>query len=230
MFLFIDESEAGAKKIIGGILLPIDKVSEFEKSIVSERIKSKLFGEIKWSSISGSKYHQAYLDILELFWTEKEATYHSCSYTRRDDRYKAAYMLIRAVSWKIENHYGAGKTPPMYILFDDGGAFGTTFFPRIKSILAADRSFHHKIDFCNHGHSHVMGGLQVSDVFTGAVAARVNSVPLSQYPKAVLDSIEARNGTTIGVGIARFPRLYEFKMHHYDLVRIRPTALSESVF
>ena len=225
MFLFVDESEGGIKKVIGGILLPIDKVCEVERDLVNERIKAKLFGEIKWSSVSGTTYHQAYLNTLDLFWKEREATYHSCSYRRREDRYKAAYMLIRAVSWKIEKHYGSRRTPPMYILFDYGGSFGTTFFPRIKQMLSRDPSFHLQVAFCNHGHSHIMGGLQISDLLTGAVAARINAVSLSKYPKEILSSIETNNGGPIGVGISRFPRLYEFKMHHYDLVRLVPTVV-----
>lgn len=195
-----------------------------EKDLVSERIKSKLFGEIKWSDISGIKYHRAYIDALDIFWQEREATYHSCSYRRQADRYKAAYMLIKAVSWKIENHYGLGNTPPMYILFDDGGAFGAAAFPIIKAYLARDRRFRQKIDFCHQGHSHVMGGLQISDLLCGAIAARINAQTLTKYPQAILNSIESQNGGPIGIALNRFPRLYEFKMHHFDLVRLTPTS------
>ena len=116
------------------------------------------------------------------------------------------------------------NAPPIYALFDDGGSFGVAFFPQIRTMLSRDPSFHLRLDFCNQGHSHVMGGLQVADLLTGAVAARINAVSLSKYPKVALDAIETKNAGPIGIGIGRFPRLYEFKMHHYDLVRLMPTV------
>ena len=87
MFFALDESEEGNRKVLGGILLPDESVSEFEKEFASVRMKHKLFGEIKWTNID-KKYQQGYCDFVDLFLHNKEMTFHAVAYAKGDDKYK----------------------------------------------------------------------------------------------------------------------------------------------
>jgi hypothetical protein len=179
MFLAIDESESLSKKVIGGILLPLANLPDFEKKIVECRIKHKLFGEIKWDSVDKA-YIDGYLDVINCFLTDSKVTYHSMCYRDRSLKYKAAYVLIRTICWKLWN---AGIRESLYILFDNDTNVGATETQIVRRFLNNDSKIKQKIEFCNQGVSHVLGALQVADIITGSVCFTVNKKSCQQKQK-----------------------------------------------
>ena len=214
MFLALDESEEHEKKVLGGLLLPEIDLPKLEHDFVALRVKHKLFGELKWTRID--QYHGRYCDFLDLFFDNKNITYHSICFRRGgEQKYRAAYVLIRTITWKLQN---AGINEPMYVLFDNDGNLGAREAKEIKKIAAGERAFKQKLEFCSQGVSHILGALQLSDIITGALCAAVNKAHMHQDKKAVHDYIVKRNN---GVGLdwersARLPKLNELKIHYFD--------------
>ena len=130
MFLILDESEEHQKMVLGGVLLSEDILPDLEADFVKLRIKHKLFGEIKWERID--QYHKRYCEFLDLFFNEKGITFHSICYRRGGtDKYRAAYALIRTITWKMQN---AGINEPLYVLFDNDGKLGDKEAREIRKI------------------------------------------------------------------------------------------------
>ena len=219
MFLFLDESERWARKVIGGVLCPLDKVSEVESFLVEKRVNHKLFGEIKWSNTVSGGYLEKYKDYIRTFFEVPNLSYHSCSYSNTRNRYKAAYITIRAVYWKFTN---AGYFGDYYVLLDEDGEFGRNGANTIKEYLARDSKFNFsRLKFCSYGNSHTMNCMQLSDLLTGAVAASINNATRPGSSKRTLiDFVEAINGDALGLNIPRFPALEEYKMHHFVAGRL----------
>ncbi len=213
MFFALDESEEHQKKVLGGLLLPETDLPNLERDFVALRVKHKLFGELKWTRID--QYHIRYRDFLDLFFDGKGITYHSICFRRGgEQKYRAAYVLIRTITWKLQN---AGINEPMYVLFDNDGNLGEREVEEIKKIVAGDRMFKQKLEFCNQGTSHVLGALQLSDIITGAVCAAVNQAPMHQNKKSVHDYIMRKNnGVALDRTSALLPKLNELKIHYFD--------------
>ena len=135
--------------VLGGVLISEKKLPEFEANFVRLRVQHKLFGEIKWQRID--QYHDRYCDFLDLFFDEKEMTFHSICYRRSGtDKYRAAYALIRTITWKMQN---AGINEPLYVLFDNDGRLGDTEAREIRKIAKNDRRFKQELEFCSQGTS-----------------------------------------------------------------------------
>lgn len=212
MFLFIDESLEHPNKLFGGILMPTEKVSILEKDFTDLRISQKLFGELKWESID--IYYKRYLLFLDLFFDDADATYHSICFRDMTKRYNAAYSLIRTITWKMQNH---GINEPLYILFDNDGDIGAREIEIIKKLATNDRRFKQKIEFCNQGHSHVLGALQLSDLLTGAVCSQINTLTLNTKKQHVIDHLTTRNnGIPLNYAAPRLPTLKSQKIHYFD--------------
>ncbi len=212
MFLFLDESKEYPKKVFGGILLPTNKVSELEKDFTELRISQKLFGELKWEYVD--LYYERYFLFLDLIFSSKEITYHSICFRRDDKRYNAAYSLIRTVTWKMENH---GIKEPLYILFDNDGAVGKKEIEIIKKYANGDKRFKQKLEFCNQGHSHVLGALQLSDLMTGSVCSQINNIPLKLEKQALVDYITKKNNNIpLSYASPSLPSLFSRKIHYFD--------------
>lgn len=214
MFIALDESKRLRRKIVGGILLDRDFLADFEKKFVSLRLEHKLFGEIKWNNIN--QYYNRYLKFLDIFFDEKRATFHAICYRDEKQKYRAAYVLLRTISWKIQN---AGISKPMFVLFDNDGSFGKDGTEKIREYAPKDIKFKCKLDFCNQGESHVLGILQLSDILTGAVCAVVNGTTgiISENKKKVVDYITKKNNNCpINFSDLRLPGLFENKIHYFD--------------
>ncbi len=210
MFLALDESEEHSKKILGGILMPESELPSLEGDFVKLRIQHKLFGEIKWSRID--KYYKKYYDFISLFFDQKSATFHSICYRR--EKYRAAFVLIRTITWKMQN---AGINEPLYVLFDNDGSIGEREVEEIKKIAAGDRKFKQKLEFCNQGTSHVLGILQLADLLTGSVCTSANAISLSPAKKGVADHIlKLNNNVPLDWSSISLPKLDEYKIHYFD--------------
>src|SRR4030042_6705480 len=101
MFLAFDESERCSKNIFGGILLPEKELPDLEKEWTILRLKHKLFAEIKWENID--QYYQRYCEFIDLFFNKDNITFHSICYCNEKKKYNAAYVLIRTITWKMQN-------------------------------------------------------------------------------------------------------------------------------
>lgn len=215
MFLILDESEEHQKKVLGGLLISEKILPNFEADFVKLRIKHKLFGEIKWNRID--QYHQRYCDFIDLFFKEKNITFHSICYRREGvDKYKAGYALIRTVTWKMQN---ANINESLYVLFDNDGSLGNKEAREIRKIAEKDGRFKQKLEFCSQGTSHVLGAMQISDLITGAVCSTINLGTISMYKKKVLDHIISKNnGDSLDQAkiSLSLPKLNDFKIHFFD--------------
>lgn len=213
MFLILDESEEHSKMVLGGVLIPETSLPNFEAEFVKLRIKHKLFGELKWNRID--QYHKRYCDFLDLFFEDTKVTFHSICYRRGGvDKYRAAFVLIRTVTWKMQN---AGINEPLYVLFDNDGSLGDKEAREIRKIADKDLRFKQKLEFCSQGTSHILGAMQIADLLTGAVSSSINSVSISQKRSSVVSHIiKKNNGVELNWASLRLPKLFDFKIHFFD--------------
>jgi len=211
MFLAFDESERRSKNIFGGVLLPEQELPDLEKDWTALRIKHKLFAEIKWDSID--QYYKRYCDFVDLFFNKKSITFHSICYRRIKQKYNAAYVLIRTITWKIQN---AGLNEPLFILFDNDGSIGEKETLKIKKIAKADGAFKQKVEFCNQGTSHILGALQLSDLLVGSVCFKINNESVNKERESIVKYIEKSNKLPLDWSSERLPKLYDYKMHYFD--------------
>jgi hypothetical protein len=211
MFLAFDESERCSKNIFGGILLPEQELPDLEKEWTILRLKHKLFAEIKWSSID--QYYKRYCDFLDLFFSKKHITFHSICYRRTNQKYNAVYVLIRTITWKMQN---AGLNEPLFILFDNDGSIGEKETLEIKKIAKVDGAFKQKVEFCNQGTSHILGILQLADVLVGSICSKVNSELVNKEREFIVKYIESKNKLPLDWSSERLPKLYEYKIHYFD--------------
>lgn len=211
MFFAIDESEESKKMILGGVLISKDKVPDFERDFVLLRIKHKLFGELKWQNID--QYFERYTDFLDLFF-KYDASFHAICYRHSAKKYNASYILLRTITWKLQN---AGLDNSLFVLFDNDGGLGNLGAKTIKEIAPKDIRFKRKLEFCNQGTSHILGILQIADIITGAVCAAVNDVSLSKEKQYIVDYITKKNdGLPLAWSSLKLPRLNQFKIHYFD--------------
>jgi hypothetical protein len=213
MFLALDESKEYSKKVFGALVLPKEKLSELEKEWVELRLKHKLFAEIKWERID--QYYRRYFDFLDLFFKYKSAAFHSICFREQDKSYNSAYLLIRSISWKIENE---GINKALFILFDESGSIGEKETKKIKEIAETDSRFKLKIEFCNQGTSHILGALQIADIITGATATRINNITVGKEKNSIIKYLESKNnGFQLGwPGGVKLTGLYEYKISHFN--------------
>lgn len=211
MFLALDESTEYSGRVFGAFSLPNEELSGFEKEWVELRLKHKLFGEIKWHNIN--QYYKRYFDFLDLFFKREKASFHSIRFREKDKKYNSAYVLIKEISWKMEN---AGMNEPLFVLFDENGNLGEREMKKIKEIAEIDRKFKLKIDFCNQGKSHVLGALQIADIITGATATKINNITVGENKRAIIKYIESHNdGIPLEWSPEKLPGLYEYKIHYF---------------
>lgn len=197
--------------VLGGVLIPQEEVPLLERDFVSLRIKHKLFGEIKWQNID--KYYARYLEFIDLFF-EYKATFHSICYRVHTKKYRAAYVLLRTITWKIQN---AGLSNSLFVLFDNDGSLGQLETKTIGEIAPKDARFKRQLEFCSQGSSHVLGLLQLSDLLTGAVCSVVNKNKLSAEKQKVVDHITKKNqGIPLDWSSIKLPGLNDFKIHYLD--------------
>ncbi|MBN2100984.1 DUF3800 domain-containing protein [Candidatus Dojkabacteria bacterium] len=216
MFLFLDESkDSKGISVLGGILVPFNKVPEFERLFTKRRIETKIFGEVKWTNID--KNYESYIALLGDTLADKEVTYHSVCYRIEKYKYNIAYYLIRTVVWKIYNEENF-VDEPFYVLFDNDSSFGREeIIKKVKEEAPKDKKFYFDLDFCDQGVSHVISGLQISDVITGAVRNRVNSNSLNKEQKCVVDYLVELNGCIpLDYRPDAFPKLFERKIQLFD--------------
>lgn len=211
MFLALDESERCSKNVFGGILLPEQKLPDLEKDWTLLRLKHKLFAEIKWESID--QYYKRYCDFIDLFFNNKDITFHSICYCNENKKYNAVYVLIRTITWKMQN---AGLNEPLFILFDNNEGLGERETAEIKKIAQIDRGFKQRVEFCNQGTSHILGALQLADLLTGAICSKVNNETINKKRDYVVKFIEDKNKLPLDWAKDRLPQLNEFKIHYFD--------------
>lgn len=209
MFLAIDECLSGSKKIVGGLLTKTENVSLIEKDFTDLRIKHKLFGEIKWNHISN--YVNRYCEFIDLFFNDIDTTFHSICYTQ--SKYKAAYSLIRSITWKLANK---GITEPIYVLFDNNGNIGSEETKRIKELAEVDGRFKCPVEFCSQGVSHVLGILQLADLLTGCVSIEVNNTSINKNQNKFVDHVKNKNGGNLTFYSSNLPKLDDHKIHFLD--------------
>ena len=210
MTLFIDESEAGKRKVIGGVLVPESSLYVLEDKCMHHRFNTNLFGEIKWEKAK-NPYHEKYKLFVDEFFKDSYLTFHCYTYVEREDRYPVAYGMIRSVCYKLSDY---GDDSSLNILFDQGDEKEVNL---IQDYLEKDDYISHAINVCTTGKSAVFSSLQISDILVGYVASTINdSVEKMDDGKRELRKyIHERNGGDV-VHLRRFPRLYEFKMHRFD--------------
>lgn len=209
MFLAIDECLVGRKKIVGGLLTKTDNVSLIEKDFTDLRIKHKLFGEIKWNHISN--YVDRYCEFIDLFFSDNDSTFHSICYTK--SKYKAAYSLIRSITWKLANK---GVKEPIYVLFDNDGNIGSLETKKIKELADKDGRFKCPVEFCSQGVSHVLGILQLADLLTGCVSVEANKFTINPNQQTFLEHVKKRNDGDLIFYSPNLPKLDDHKIHFLD--------------
>lgn len=212
MFFAIDESKEHERKILGGVCIPNELLPDLEKQFVQQRLDHKVFGEIKWSGMG--QYSAKYCNFVDLLFDSEKATFHSICYRYEHLKYRAAYVLIKVVSWKMRK---SGFHEPMYVLFDNDSRIGDEETKKIREIAERDGAFQIPIEFCSQGVSHVLGVLQLADLLDGSLAATANSLTLNDHQQHFVDHVLARNnGIPLDWTSPAFPALLDYKIHFFD--------------
>jgi len=197
---------------LGGILIKETELPEFERQFVALRIEHKLFGEIKWNNIN--QYYERYFDFIDLFFLNPNLTFHSICFRDEKKQYNAAYILIRTITWKLQN---SGYRGPLWVLFDKNGVFGRKGVEEIKKCARVDPKFKLNLEFCNQGSSQLLGVLGISDLLVGALASTLNARRLGEYKQKTLDFIVDRNlGVRLDWSSATLPKISSHRIHFFD--------------
>lgn len=212
MFLSVDESEGGLKKVIGITVCPKEKVSLFEQKCVEFRLKNKVFGEIKWTKISKT-YYKAYTDFIDNFFDFKDLTFHSVCYNKEDNKNKIIYLLIRTICWKLSI---AGNTNSLHVLLDENCILGNDMIKLIQDYLKKDHKIRQEIDFLNQGKSYILNISQITDLIAGAVHYKINDNSSNKYSKDFISYLEDKSGDSIDHADLNMPKLSDYKIHHWQ--------------
>lgn len=214
MYLFIDESKENSKKILSGLLIPKSRVSGIEMQVCDLRLKHGMFGEIAWTGVD-KKHVNIYNEVVDIFSKEKSASIHSLCFRNDKMQYHAAYILIRTISWKLHN---AGIKRDINVLYDNNGSLGKQEISKTCELLKKDSRFRHKLGFCTQGTSHLLACLQITDLFAGAIAAKVNGKFLNDPKKKFLEHVEnANGGIPLDWSNPKLPKLGDQKVYYFEL-------------
>jgi hypothetical protein len=168
--LFLDESTHWPKKVIGAVSILKDDFIKFEAEYIRLRLDEKVFGELKWEKVGNEgKYFNFYLYSIKKLFSFNSVRFHSYEYS--GDKYRAAYALIRSISWKLQRIKHSG---PLGILFDEYGDTGKREIEKSKECFKNDAAFNHSLSFYTQTKSALFTILQMTDIITGAMAYRVN--------------------------------------------------------
>lgn len=212
MFLSVDESDKGSKKVIGITVCSKEKLPLFEEKCVDFRLKNKVFGEMKWTKLSKT-YYKAYADFIDIFFDFKDLTFHSVRYTNKDDKNKIIYLLIRTICWKLSI---AGNTNSLCILLDEDCICGSNMIKTIQDYLRKDHRIRQDIDFLNQGKSHILNISQVTDLIAGAVRFKINGSTSNKNSRQFIDHLEFKGGSPIDHADPNMPKLNDYKIHHWQ--------------
>ncbi|MBI5530402.1 MAG: hypothetical protein HY918_02785, partial [Candidatus Doudnabacteria bacterium] len=204
--------DAEAKKVLGAFALPTNLLADFECEFIKFRIKNKCYAEFKWSKVTPT-YVNKYKEFLDLFFSNSKATFHAICYRTRSQKFKAAYLLLRALARKI---ILAKPSSSLIIIFDENQKLGVVETKKIKEFAKKDLYFKLPIDYCNQTSSHTLGVLQIADILSGALATKINGGDISKPHKELLSYIESHNTVPIDWSNPSFPSLYDYKMHFFD--------------
>src|SRR3989344_8721094 len=102
MLITCDESIKYKHKIVGSISIPINDFLEYEDFFNHQRVKQKVFGEIKWDKVrENGNYFDFYFTMTKKLFSNNNVRFHSNSYS--NNKYTATYALVRSISWKLSN-------------------------------------------------------------------------------------------------------------------------------
>lgn len=179
MLITCDESIDCTIKIVGSISVPFEDFFLYEDYVNRERIKNRVFGELKWQKLGETgKYYDFYLSAIKKLFENDNVIFHSNSY--RGNKYKAGYALIRSVSWKLSN---MGYKDNLGILFDEEGQRGQMEVRYSRKVLNKDPNIQSDFIFCEQLDSKMFNILQITDLLTGCVAYKKNSEELQTKNK-----------------------------------------------
>lgn len=228
MFLAIDESHSNSFTTIGCLCLPLKNLPKYEAEYISKRLEHKIWGEMKWTSLSLS-YLNKYENVVESYLKQHDVTFHSWAYRHitklelkkywDDDEtkmfYCQAYLLLRNVIRKCLNQ---GCHNNFYIVPDTTGMRGKREYLLTREYLVNDNSIKPKpiIEFCDQGNSQICGALQITDLCTGATRYKyqkeTNDTSVSEEFVKFLEKLNSN--IPLNYADEKLPDLYKYKMHH----------------
>ncbi len=168
MLITCDESMEYRIKVVGSISIPFDDFLKYESFVNEERLKNRVFGELKWQKIQDEgKYLDFYLALIKELFSYPLVIFHSNSY--KGNKYKASYALIRSISWKLQNMRDLNE---IGVLFDYEGRKGVEETELSREIFQTD--IKHKLIFCTQIDSKIFNILQITDILTGCVSYKKN--------------------------------------------------------
>jgi len=217
ILILSDESTEYSKKIVGAISVPIDIFYNLETWLNKFRIKNKLFAEIKWGKIKNNgKYVRSYLKMIEKTLSYTEVKFHSNCY--KGDQYKASYVLVRSISWKLK-HYG--YLDQLGILFDEKDHKEVA---KTSKLLNTDRNFYHKILFCTESDSKIFNIMQIVDLLCGCMAYKINYLSgeikvVNKFKMNFIKEVEKiDNGFDLNLALSGMWQYNDTKkIQHFDL-------------
>ena len=169
MFIACDESMEWKRKVIGAISIIPEEAADFEKECFKLRFKHKVFGEIKWTKVvEENKFYDFYKSIIELLLSYSSVRFHSNSF--KQSQFKAGYVLIRSISWKLQK---LGYTGELSILFDEAGELGRQEITITSECLKNDTTVKLPIRMCHQGNSTIINLMQATDLIVGAMAYKL---------------------------------------------------------
>jgi len=204
MLFLCDESTDYKIKIIGTISISDKSFLEFENYALEQRIKHKVFGEIKWQKVGCyGKYFDFYVDLVRKLFTFPEVRFHSNSF--EGHQYRAGYALLKSVIWKLQN---AHIYTDILILYDKSNS---SEIKTMKDYLRKDREIKRKVEICEEIKSETFVTLGVVDILAGCTSFVLNKVAEttkseSNIVKADFVSRlenEVNNGIPFGVSISK---------------------------
>lgn len=219
MLFLCDESTRYKIKVIGAISLSEPSFVKFEHYALTQRVKYKVFGEIKWQKIgSVGKYFDFYLDIVKKLFSFQDVRFHSSSYL--GNQYRASYVLIRSIIWKLQN---ARVPTNISVLYDKSNSSEIEI---MRNLLRKDSRVKRHIDLCEEIKSETFVTLAVADILSGCTGFILNEVAQnndtesnktkSSFIKALIS--EVNEEVPFGISISKlWDYCSENKFQHHSL-------------
>lgn len=210
--VYIDESghtddPSSNTMVLGALWISIPQLSLFTDAIRTVKKKHDIAShrEIKWTKVSPAKLDY-YKELIDVFFAVEQVNYRAVvidksivdyetyNKTRDDFYYSMTYILVRTIA---EKRYG-----DMHLFLDYKDAWSGIRTTKLASYLRNTGRLHNASLLAQPLRSHEVIGLQIADLFTGAVmyANRPQEEQKSDAKKELISYIEHSSGQKLTCG------------------------------
>lgn len=209
--VYIDESghtdDPSSNTMVLGALISVPQLSLFTDAIRTVKKKHDIAShrEIKWTKVSPAKLDY-YKELVDVFFAVEQVNYRAVvinksiidyeahNKTRDDFYYSMTYILVRTIA---EKRYG-----DMRLFLDYKDAWSGIRTTKLANYLRNTGRLHNASLLAQPLRSHEVIGLQIADLFTGAVmyANRPQEEQKSDAKKELISYIEHSSGQKLTCG------------------------------